>query len=166
MWRLYKIKKECYLLRNCLVDARRMLSRFSCWWGGVWLVHNADTLCTEQGERRPEGRELLCLNFPCLAIKYEFYFTQIMCWPGTSHLASLISNRFCLLYGNCISKGCLSLCLFFCHASQHAGSSFPDHGPILCALEWKHRVLTTEPWGKSLARALQRNSTNSRQIEL
>lgn len=46
--------------------------------GEVWLVHNADTLCTEQGERRPEGRELLCLNFPCLAIKYEFisYFNN------------------------------------------------------------------------------------------
>jgi len=108
-----------------LQDQEGMLSfkELSCWcqenveqvflpMGEVWLVHNADTLCTEQGERRPEGRELLCLNFPCLAIKYEFYFTQIMCWPGTSHLVSLISNRFCLLYGNCISKGCLSL-LFF-----------------------------------------------------
>ena len=42
-------------------------------------MHNADTLCTVQGERRPEARELLCLNFPCLAIKCEFYFTQIMC---------------------------------------------------------------------------------------
>ena len=108
-----------------LQDQEGMLSfkELSCWcqenveqvflpMGEVWLVHNADTLCTEQGERRPEGRELLCLNFPCLAIKYEFYFTQIMCWPGTSHLVSLISNRFCLLYGNCISKGCLSLFFF------------------------------------------------------
>ena len=109
-----------------LQDQEGMLSfkELSCWCqenveqvflprGEVWLVHNADTLCTEQGERRPEGRELLCLNFPCLAIKYEFYFTQIMCWPGTSHLVSLISNRFCLLYGNCIRKGCLSLSFFF-----------------------------------------------------
>ena len=39
-------------------------------------MRNAHTQCTVRGERRPKGREeLLCLDFSCLAIKYEFYFT-------------------------------------------------------------------------------------------
>ena len=39
-------------------------------------MYNADTQCTVGGERSPKGREeFLCLNFSCLAIKYEFYFT-------------------------------------------------------------------------------------------
>ena len=45
--------------------------------GKVWSVHNADTQCTLWGERRPKGREkFLCLNFSCLAMKYECYFTK------------------------------------------------------------------------------------------
>ena len=39
-------------------------------------MRNVDTQCTVRGERRPKGREhFLCLNFSCLAIKYEFNFT-------------------------------------------------------------------------------------------
>ena len=39
-------------------------------------MYNADTQCTVGGERKPKGREeVLCLDFSCLAIKYEFYFT-------------------------------------------------------------------------------------------
>ena len=39
---------------------------------------DADTQRTVRGERRPKGREnFLCLNFFCLSIKYEFYFTLI-----------------------------------------------------------------------------------------
>ena len=33
----YKIKKECYLFKSCLVDARRMLLfmvKYFCQWGG------------------------------------------------------------------------------------------------------------------------------------
>ena len=96
--------------------------------GEVWVMHNADTLCTVQGERRPEARELLCLKFPCLAIKCELYFTQIMCWPGTSHSVSLISDRFCLLYGDCISKGCLSLSLLFLPCFTACGIFVPWPG--------------------------------------
>ena len=41
----------------------------------VWLTHTADTHCTLQGrEEVKTGREELCLNFSCLALKYEFYF--------------------------------------------------------------------------------------------
>ena len=42
---------------------------------------NADTQCSVRGERRPKGREeFLSLNFSCLAIKYEFYFTRCRLW--------------------------------------------------------------------------------------
>ena len=45
--------------------------------GEVWSMHNADTHCTLEGREGPKGREnFLCLKFSCLAIKYEFYFTQ------------------------------------------------------------------------------------------
>ena len=44
--------------------------------GEVRSMHNADTQCTVRGEGRPKGREeFLCLNFSCLAVKHEFYFT-------------------------------------------------------------------------------------------
>ena len=67
---LYKIQKECYLLRSCLIDAGRMLffmvEQVFVLMGGVWSMHNADTQCTE---REPEGREeFLCLNFSFFAI--------------------------------------------------------------------------------------------------
>ena len=78
----YKIKKERYHLRSCLVDAGRkflfMVEQVFLLMGEgeVWSVPNADTQCTVRGVRRPKGREeVLCSNFSCLAIKYEFYFT-------------------------------------------------------------------------------------------
>ena len=44
--------------------------------GEACSLHDADTQCTVRGEKRAKGREnFLCLNFSCLAIKYEFYFT-------------------------------------------------------------------------------------------
>ena len=38
---------------------------------------NADTQCTvrESGGQRAE--KIVCLNFSCLAIKYEFYFIRV-----------------------------------------------------------------------------------------
>ena len=77
----YKIKKERYLLRSCLVDAGRMLlftaDQVFLLMVEVWLMHDADMQHTVGGERRPRGREdVLCLNFSCLAIKYEFYLTE------------------------------------------------------------------------------------------
>ena len=49
----YKIKKECYLLRSCLVDARRrlffMVEQVFLPMGDVWSMHNADTQCTVEG---------------------------------------------------------------------------------------------------------------------
>ena len=40
-------------------------------------MHNADTQCTIGGREEAKGqtKKILCLNFSCLAIKYEFYFT-------------------------------------------------------------------------------------------
>ena len=38
---------------------------------------------------------------------------------------------------------------FFGHAMQHMGSQFPDQGSNPCLLQWKLRVLTNGPPGKS-----------------
>ena len=38
---------------------------------------------------------------------------------------------------------------FFGGTVWHVGSWFPDQGLSLCPLNWKHRVLTTGPLGKS-----------------
>ena len=70
-------------LRSCLVDVGRMplfmAEQVFLLMGEVWLMHNADTQCAVEGEGRPKGREeFLCLNFSCLAIKYESYFTGVM----------------------------------------------------------------------------------------
>ena len=40
-----------------------------------------------KGERRPMGREILCLNFSYFAIKYKFYFTI-----DTIILSKILSN--------------------------------------------------------------------------
>ena len=56
----YKIKKECYLLRSCLVNARRMLlfmvEQVFLPVEEVWLIqiHNAQ----EEEERRPKSRNI------------------------------------------------------------------------------------------------------------
>ena len=56
------------------------LSRYSYQWGG--LVYNAQLRYTVtqsqlRGERRSKDRDgFLCLNFYCLVIKYELYFTS------------------------------------------------------------------------------------------
>ena len=42
-----------------------------------------------------------------------------------------------------------STALFWLSIKQHEGSQFPDQGSNLCPLQWKHRVLTTGPPGKS-----------------
>ena len=75
------MKKECYLLRSCLVDAGRMLlfmvEQVFLLMGEVWWMHNVGTQCTVEGREEAKGqRKFLCvLNFSCLAIKYKFYFT-------------------------------------------------------------------------------------------
>ena len=55
-----KIKKECYLLRSCLVDAWRMLlfmveQVFLLM--EVWGMYNVDAQSSVGEERRPQGRE-------------------------------------------------------------------------------------------------------------
>ena len=40
--------------------------------------------------------------------------------------------------------------LFFVHTTQHAGSQFSGQGSNQCPLQWKCRVLTAGPRGKSL----------------
>ena len=78
----YKIKKECYLLRSCLVDAGRtllfMLEQVFLLMGsfGGCLMQIHDAQGGERGGQRAE-KNFLCLNFSCLAIKYEFYFTLV-----------------------------------------------------------------------------------------
>ena len=56
----YKIKKDCFLLRSCLVGARRMLlfmiEQVFLLMGEVWLVHNADTQCTVGGRGETKGQ--------------------------------------------------------------------------------------------------------------
>lgn len=40
-------------------------------------MHHAYTQCTVQETEEAKGqRKLLCFSFPCLAMKYEFYFTK------------------------------------------------------------------------------------------
>ena len=41
---------------------------------------------------------------------------------------------------------------FFCHATWLAGFYFSDQRRNSCPLQWKHRILTTGPPGKSLVR--------------
>ena len=59
--------------KSCLL----WLSRCSSWrMGEVWLVQNADYTMHSVGKRGGQGAEdFLCLNFSCLAMKCEFYFT-------------------------------------------------------------------------------------------
>ena len=69
----YKIKKECYLLRSCLVDAGRMLLSMVeqvFLPTEVWLMHSADTQYTvwERGGWRTKKKNL-CLNVSCFCHK-------------------------------------------------------------------------------------------------
>ena len=72
----HKMKKECYLLKSHLVDARQrllfMVEQVFLLMEEVWSVHNVDTQYTVGREERPKGREFLCLNFSCLAINMNF----------------------------------------------------------------------------------------------
>ena len=45
--------------------------------GDIRSMHSADTQMHSRGEKGGQRaeRSFLCLNFSCLAIKYEFYFT-------------------------------------------------------------------------------------------
>ena len=71
--------QECYLLRGCIVDGRRMLlfmvEQVCLTVGEVWSRHKADTRCTLGRERKPKGRENFLFKFFLSCIKYEFYFT-------------------------------------------------------------------------------------------
>ena len=56
----YKIKKECYLLRSCLVDARGMflflVDQVFLPMGKLWSMHNGDTQCTVEGREEAKGQ--------------------------------------------------------------------------------------------------------------
>lgn len=56
----YKIKKECYPLRNCLVGARRMIMVYgragTSADGEVWLMHSADMQCMVEGREETKGQ--------------------------------------------------------------------------------------------------------------
>ena len=58
----YKIKKECHLLRHCLIGAGRMLlfmvEQVFLLMGEVRSMHNVDTGCSSvQGERRQRAEK-------------------------------------------------------------------------------------------------------------
>ena len=41
----------------------------------VWLTHNTESQCTLEGRERTKDKEnVLCLNFSCLALIFEFLF--------------------------------------------------------------------------------------------
>ena len=66
---LNSIKKEYYLLRSCLVNARKllfMIEQILLLMGEVWVMRNTDVQCTggERGHLRAET--FLCVNFSCL----------------------------------------------------------------------------------------------------
>ena len=73
-------------LRSYLIDSRKtlvfMIKQVSLQWE-VLSAHNADTQCS-QGRKEARGQRKFRLNFPSLAIKYEFYFTPrsigVYCW--------------------------------------------------------------------------------------
>ena len=44
--------------------------------GEVWWMHTGDIQYMVQGEGAKGLKKLLCLKFPCLAIKYRLYFTE------------------------------------------------------------------------------------------
>ena len=49
----------------------------------------------------------------------------------------------------------------FGHTMQHVGSYFPGQGLNLCRLQWKHRVATTGPPGKSPSLAVTSSAFRS-----
>ena len=59
----YKIKRECYLFRSCLLGARRilffMVKQVFLLMGKIWSVHwyNADTQCTIEGKEEAKGQK-------------------------------------------------------------------------------------------------------------
>ena len=61
LWPLNKIKKECYLLRSCLIGTRRMLhfmaEQVFLPMGEVWLMHNADMQFLVVKGEEAKGRE-------------------------------------------------------------------------------------------------------------
>ena len=78
----YKIKKECYLLRHCIVPAGKMMLLFRVEqiflpmgrFDFVSELHNV-----QRGrEEAEEQRRIFCLHFSCLAIKIWFLFLRII----------------------------------------------------------------------------------------
>ena len=80
-WPFIWWRRNIIFLRTCLVAPRRilvfMVEQVFLLMQEAWLMYNVDTQCTVYGERRPKDRENFLLNFPCLAIKYKFYFTSV-----------------------------------------------------------------------------------------
>ena len=123
-WRRYII-----FLRTCLVAPRRilvfMVEQVFLLMQEAWLMYNVDTQCTVYGERRPKDRENFSLNFPCLAIKYKFYFTSVQF--------------------SSVTQLCLTL---WPHGLQHARPPCPSPTPgvysISCPLcQWCHPAISS-----------------------
>ena len=149
----YKIEMECFVLRSCLVAAGRMLpfmvEQVFLPKGGVGAVLvNAWCRYTRHswGRRRTKDREkLLCLNFSCLAIKYEFYFT-VPTWPLNLHYISRNTKLPCTLS---------FLLILETESSQPTEAAAPEpsaeertthcYGGCLLALGVSHVLPTTLP---------------------
>lgn len=69
----YKIKKEYYLSRSCLVDPGRMLLFMVEY---VFLpMGRCKYIMQSWGREEAKGQKIFMLNFYCLEIKYKLYFT-------------------------------------------------------------------------------------------
>lgn len=76
-WPLTRWVKENYLLSSYM--ASTWLKKIDIYgWAdisaivGVWLMHNANTMCTREERGGQNGhKNCLCLNFYCLALKYK-----------------------------------------------------------------------------------------------
>ena len=82
----YNIRKECYLLRSPLFDARSCslrLSRYPSPFTGAGrrgglVMHNADTQCMVQGERTPKGWEDFLFKHLLFYHKNMTFISQIL----------------------------------------------------------------------------------------
>ena len=77
----YRIKKQSFLLRSCWHWEKVGLYGWECI-SVDGLMRIADAQCTmhsteEQGDQRTSKLFFLSLNFSCVIIKYEFYFTSM-----------------------------------------------------------------------------------------
>ena len=118
---------QCYLL-NCPIGAMRILfsvvEQVFLPMGEVWSMPNADTQCTVKGRKEAKGkRKMSCLDFSCLAIKYEVYFIYICIYAG---IYTRIFDLLAFYSGYLILHMNQSLCSIFYPIVYMLGSRIRD----------------------------------------